>query len=144
MSGARTTRSNRAGAPLLAGVEDAGPPPYAEALTSGTVTLGEALANPERYLLRGNVWYALNAPELLVDAHPQHTLAGVFGLSAAAVVEQLREEGLFGQGRNVATLAERLAPCRTTPGPLHIGGSRFSFNSHKYRYAALTWSRGPR
>ena len=43
----------------------------------------DVLAHPELHEFRYRVWYAINAPQTLIDAKPESTLAGRLGLSAS-------------------------------------------------------------
>ena len=54
-----------------------------------------ALSHAEHNGFLAGVWYCVNAPQQLVDAEPEHTLAGALGLTAAELQANLTALGLW-------------------------------------------------
>ena len=72
-----------------------------DAAQSSVVTLEElrvVLSNPGDFALKEHVWFALDAPQPIIDMLPDITLAGRLGMDAAAL-QSLAESWLMESGQ---------------------------------------------
>ena len=92
------------------------------------------LSNPEAFGLTPMVWYAINAPDAMVERHAVHTLAGRLGLSAETLEELAKTAGL---GMRAASLIKKLRMERTQPTTLALSLARpwHAESSERIRHA---------
>ena len=92
-----------------------------------------ALSRAEELQLRLNVWIAVNAPEELAAAHPEHTLCARLGISST-VLPVLWSTAFGSDGIAAASLAKKLNDVRSAAGlspRLYASKMRSKFGSQR-------------
>lgn len=66
------------------------------------------LAHPAEFGLGRGVWYAIDAPDWLVEAHPAHTLAARLGVSPDRLDELAQAADLYRKPKSVANMLKAI------------------------------------
>ena len=88
------------------------------------------LAHPAEFGLGRGVWYAIDAPDWLVEAHPAHTLAARLGVSPDRLDELAQAADLY---RMVKSVTKTLKAVRADPPALAISIQRPWMRSTRIR-----------
>ena len=75
-------------------------------------SLCAALAQPELHGLAPSVWYAIDAPQKMLDETPDHTLAAPLGLASHQLATLLSDAELGGRGRGATSWRKKLGVVR--------------------------------
>ena len=88
------------------------------------------LAHPAEFGLGRGVWYAIDAPAWLVEAHPAHTLAARLDVSPDRLDELAQAADLY---RKPTSVANMLKAIRAGPPALDVSIQRPKMSSTRVR-----------